>query len=172
MKKILIFLAIFYIAFIVFMPKENIYFTLKNSLESERIGLSEESLSDNFVSLKALNLIVSYDGIKSVRAKELTVTPFLFYNKVKAYEVSAASSFKEMFSFSADEVEITYAIWNYKEAKIYAVGDFGELDGIFDLEKKSIKVVLEPSMEFENTPIIRQYFKKSEEGYIYEAKIK
>lgn len=172
MKKILIFLAIFYVAFIVFMPKENIYFTLKNSLKSERIGLSEESLSDNFVSLKALNLIVSYDGIKSVKAKEFTVTPFLFYNKVKAYEVSAASSFKEMFSFSADKVEITYAIWNYKEAKIYAVGDFGELDGVFDLEKKSIRVVLEPSMEFENTPIIRQYFKKSEEGYIYEAKIK
>ncbi len=172
MKKILIFLAVFYIASIVFMPKENFYFTLKNSLKSERIGVSEETLSDNFASLKALGLVVSYDGIKSIQAKELTVTPFLFYNKIKAYEVSAASSLKEMFSFSADEVEITYAIWNYKEAKIYAVGDFGELDGVFDLEKKSIKVVLEPSEEFKNTPIMRQYFKKSEEGYIYEAKIK
>ncbi len=172
MKKILIFLILFYVASIVFMPKENLYFTLKNTLKSEQIGLSEDSLSDNFVSLKALGLVVSYDGIKSLQAKQVIVTPFLFYNKIKAYEVSAASSFKDMFSFSADKLEITYAIWNYKEAKIYAVGDFGELDGVFDLQKKSVRVVLEPSMEFENSPMLRQYFKKSEEGYIYETKIK
>ena len=172
MKKILIFLIVFYIVAIVFMPKENLYFTLKNTLKSEQIGLNEESLSDNFVSLKALGLVVSYDGIKSLQAKELVVTPFLFYNKIKAYEVSAASSFKEMFRFSADEVEITYAIWNYNEAKIYATGDFGELNGVFDLQKKSLQVVLKPSMEFENSSMLRQHFKKSEEGYIYETKIK
>ncbi len=172
MKKILIFLAIFYVAFVIFMPKENLYFTLKNTLKNERIGLSEESLNNNIASLEALGVVASYDGIPSIQAKELVVTPFLFYNKVKAYEVSAAASLKKMFSFSADVVEITYAIWNYNEAKIYATGDFGELNGVLDLEKKSVKIVLEPSMEFENTPVLKQYFKKSEEGYIYETKIK
>ncbi len=172
MKKVLIFLVVFYLAFVVFMPKENLYFTLKNTLASERIGLSEESLSSNLASLEALGLVVSYDGIESVQVKELLITPFLFYNKIEAYEVSSSSSFKKMFSFSADELLITYAIWNYNEAKIYAVGNFGELNGVFDLQKKSVRIVLEPSMEFENSPMLKQYFKKSEEGYIYETKIK
>lgn len=172
MKKILIFLTLFYLALVIFMPKENLYFTLKNTLKQERIEVSEASLSDNLISLKGERLVVSYDGIESVLVKEFSVTPFLFYNKVKAFEVSASASLKEMFSFSADVFELTYVIWNFNEAKIYAKGDFGELNGVLDLSAQSIKVVLEPSMEFENSPLIRQYFKKSEEGYIYESKIK
>jgi hypothetical protein len=94
------------------------------------------------------------------------------YNKIDAFNVRASQDLKNMFGFSADEVDITYAVWNYGEVEIFAVGDFGTIDGTFELSSQTLRLLLEPSAAFEKSPLIRQYFKKSEEGYIYESKIK
>ena len=172
MKKFIIFLFIFYVAFVALMPKENLYYTLKNILKQERVTISEESLSDNLVSLKSKGVSIFYDGIESVNADEFSVLPLVIYNKIEASNVRASKDLKNMFKFSADLVEVTYALWNYKKAKISASGDFGELYGTFDVTSGELKLNLEPSLEFEKSPMIRQYFKKSEEGLVYEQIIK
>lgn len=172
MKKLVILFAVFYIAFITLMPKENLYYTLKNKLKDERITMTEESINDDFISLKGKKVSIFYDGIESVEADEFSVMALGFYNKIDASNVGAAKDLKNMFGFSADDVEITYAVWNYKIATITASGDFGSIDGTFELASGTLKLLLDPSLEFEKSSIIRQYFKKSEEGYIYESKIK
>lgn len=172
MKKFIIFLLIFFIAIIALMPKENLYYTLKNILKSERIVITEERLNDNFISLKGDGISIFYDGIESVQAENFSVTAWGVYNKIDALGVGASKDLKSMFGFSADEIEITYALWNYEEAVIVASGDFGSIDGTFELSSQTLKLLLEPSSAFEKSPLIRQYFKKSEEGYTYESKIK
>lgn len=172
MKKILIILIVFYLAFIALMPKVNLYYTLKNRLEQQRIVLTETTLSDHLYALKADELALFYDGIESIVATNVDIIPLGFYNRVKATEVKAAKSLEKMFGFSADVVEIKYMLWHYKSADIYAEGDFGVLEGGFDLAEQKVKVVLEPSASFLKSPLLRQYFKKSDEGYVYESKIK
>jgi hypothetical protein len=171
MKKIIIFFLIFYVAFVALMPKENLYYTLKNKLKQERVTIAEESLSDNLISLKAKDVSIFYDGIESVNADEFSVLPLIIYNKIEASNVGASQDLKSMFGFSAEFVEITYALWDYKNANILASGDFGDIEGTFDVTSGELRLVLEPSLEFEKSPMISQYFKKSEEGYIYESKI-
>jgi hypothetical protein len=153
------------------MPKENLYYTLLNILKKERVAITQESLSDNLISLKGENISIFYDGIESVKADSFSFLPLMIYNRFDAAGVRASKELKKMFKFSADKVEITYAVWDYKSAKIYAEGDFGTVEGTLDLLGQRIKLLLDPSPEFERSPMIRQYFKKSEEGYIYESKI-
>lgn len=171
MKKFIILFIIFYLALIAFMPKENLYYTLKNRLKSERITLSEENLSDNFILLKGDELLIYYDGIASVAVDKFSVMALGLYNKIEAYNVAPAKDLKSMFNFSADSVKITYAVWDYKSVNIYAEGDFGVINGVFNPLTQMLKVELEPSAAFEKSSVIRQYFKKSDEGYSYESKI-
>jgi len=171
MKKFLIILTVFYLAFIALMPKENLYYTLLNILKKERVVITQESLSDNLISLKGENISIFYDGIESVAADSFSVLPLLIYNKFEAAGVRASKELKKMFRFSADTVNITYAVWDYKNAHIYAEGDFGTVEGTLDILEQKIKLLLDPSPAFEKSPMLRQYFKKSEEGYIYESKI-
>jgi hypothetical protein len=171
MKKFLIVLVVFYLAFIAFMPKENIYYTLLNQLKSERILITQESLSDDLFSLKGEEISIFYDGIESVNADSFSLLPFGIYNKFEAINVRASKELKKMFKYSADKVEIVYAVWDYKRAKIYAEGDFGTIEGELDILGQRVKLLLDPSPSFEKSPIIREYFKKSEEGYSYESKI-
>lgn len=154
------------------MPKENLYYTLKNRLKAERIIIAEDKLDDTFIALNADGVALFYDGIESVNADDFSVMALGIYNKIDARNVGASQDLKKMFGFSADEVEITYAVWNYNEVVISAFGDFGTIDGTFELSSQTLKLLLDPSLAFEKSPLIRQYFKKSEEGYIYESKIK
>ncbi len=172
MKKFLIFTLVGYLAFIALMPKENLYYTLINKLKQERVVIAQESLSDNLISLKGENILVFYDGIESVQAEKFTIFPYLLFNSIKISNVSAAEDLKRMFGFSADFVKISYVVWNYKSVDISAIGDFGELSGDVNLESMKVKLILEPSEKFQKSPLLNQYFKKSEEGYIYESKIK
>ncbi len=171
MKKGLMFLALFYLALIIFMPRVNFYYTVVNALKSNQISVTQESLNDGLFSLKSDSVVISYDGIESVTLEELSLSAFIFYNKITASNVKASKSLQNMFKYSADLVEVTYVIWDFKRAKIFAKGDFGVLNGVVDLSLKTIKVVLEPSDEFKSSPLLRQYFKNSDEGYIYESKI-
>ncbi len=171
MKKFLIFLVIFFIAIIALMPKENLYYTLKNIIKEQRITINEERLSDNIISLKGEGVSIFYDGIESVNADNFSVMALGIYNKIDASNVGASKDLKNMFGFSAENIEITYALWNYNQAVIVASGDFGSIDGTFELSSQTLKLLLEPSLAFEKSPLLRQYFKKSEEGYSYESKI-
>ena len=171
MKKFILLLIVLYVAIITLMPKENLYYTLKNRLKEQQVTLSESELKDNLISLKADNVIVSYDGIESVDVESFSILPLIFYNKLTATNVSATASLKSMFKYSADEVQLTYKIWNYKSVDIDASGDFGDIHGSLDVLSGELKLNIEPSLEFEKNSLLRQYFKKSDEGYIHESKI-
>lgn len=170
MKKTLLFILLLLMALIALMPKENLYFTLVNMLSKERIGLNQAAISDQWYRLKLQDLKLSYDGIESAQAEVVSIMPLLVFNTIHATNVEASESFKKMFPFVAENVDIHYALWNYKEASISAQGDFGVLRGAANLLDRNIKLVLEPSQTFSKNPMLRQYFKKTEEGYVYESK--
>ena len=171
MKKFLLIFLVFFLAVIAFMPKVNLFYTGLNLLKKERVTVTHESLKDNLVSLVADNVSIFYDGIDSVSVENFSLKPWLLYNKLDATNISAAKELQNMFGFSADKVEVTYAVWDFSKVHIQGEGDFGEVSGTFNLKTMMLKLLLEPSGAFEKSPLLRQYFKKSEEGYTYASKI-
>ena len=171
MKKILLFIAIFYLGFVLFMPKINLYYTLENFAKKEHVVIKEGAIKDRWIDLEIKDATVFYDGIASLEAKEIDMLPWIFYNKITLTDVSPSKTLKSMFDAKADEVTLTYSVLSYKTIMIAAHGDFGELVGTLDVMAQKIHLVLSPSEKFKNHQIVRQYFKKQEEGLVYESKL-
>ena len=171
MKKILLVFVAFLVGVILFMPKVNLYYTLENLLQKEHIVIKEGSLKDRWIDLSIKDAVVSYDGIASVEAASISVTPWLLYHKVTAYDVHPTPVIARMFNAKADRVVITHSVLDYKHIMIEAEGDFGLVHGTLDVIAQKIHLVLEPSTSFKDNALVREYFKKQEEGLVYESKL-
>jgi predicted nucleic-acid-binding protein len=171
MKKILIAFVFFLLGVVLFMPKINLYYTLENILEKEHIVIKEGALQDRWVDLSIKDAVIFYDGIASVEAADITITPWIFYHKVTMHDVHPTAAIANMFNAQADEVVLKYSVLDYKHVVIEAVGDFGRIDGTLDIKEQKIHLLLEPSETFKHNTLVREYFKKREEGLVYESKL-
>ncbi len=171
MKKIILFIALFYLGFVLFMPKVNLYYTLENFAKKEHVEIKEGSLKDRWIDLEIKDASIFYDGIDSVKVDTLHILPWIFYNKVTARGVSPSKELQSMFHASADVVTLTYSVLSYKSIMIEAKGDFGEVHGTLDVLEQKLRLILNPSAKFKNNDLVRTYFKKEEEGLVYESKL-
>ncbi len=169
MKKIFLFIILFYVGLVLFMPKINLYYTLENLLQKEHLILEEEVIKDRWFDLDMKGVSVFYEGIASVDVKEIKITPWIFYNHVIATDVTMAKALQKMFHFSASKVELRYSLLDYKNILLKADGDFGVLSGKVDLFAQKMIIIVEPSARFKKSDMMR-YFKKTEEGWTYESK--
>jgi len=170
MKKILLFIALFLLGLVLFMPKVNLFYTLEGVLKKEHIVIKEQSLKDRWVDLSFKKARVLYDGIESLQAERVSLSPWLFYNKVSAYDVEPSAALKSMLNVHADSVVLTYSVLDYKHVAINAKGDFGEIKGSANIFSRELRVVLTPSEKFKNSPLVKNYFKKEKEGLVYASK--
>jgi hypothetical protein len=170
-KKILLVFIVFLLGVILFMPKVNLYYTLENILQKEHIIIKEGALKDRWIQLDITDAVVFYDGIASVEVSSITVMPWLLYHKVTMEDVRPTPEIARMFDAKANRVIMTYSVWDYKHIMIEAEGDFGLLHGRLDVLAQKIYLLLEPSETFKNNALVRQYFKKQEEGLVYESKL-
>ena len=171
MKKILLFILMFLIGVVLFMPKINLYYTLEDFAQKEHIQIKEKSITDRWIDLDIKDATLFYDGIASVDIAELTISPWIVYNTIKAKDVRPTKEIKRMLDVKASEVVMRYSLLDYKHIMIEASGDFGALHGTIDVVAQKVRLLLEPSAKFKHHDIVRQYFKKEEEGLVYESKL-
>jgi hypothetical protein len=171
MKKILLFILFFYLGAVLFMPKINLYYTLEGLLKKEHVEIKEGRLVDRWIDLKIEDATIFYDGIASVKMDDLTISPWLFYNKIVAQNIQPTTDIKRMINVKATEVEISYGVMDYQSIMIEAKGDFGLLHGTLNIFDRNLRLILEPSAKFKHHDIVRRYFKKEEEGLVYESKL-
>jgi len=171
MKKIVLVGLFFYLGVVLFMPKVNLYYTLESLAKKEQVEIKEGVLTDRWVDLHIQDARVFYDGVASVVADTLNISPWIFYTKIIATNVRPAKALKRMFDVHATEVILTHSVLDYKSIMIEAQGDFGTLSGSVDIMERKVKLILEPSAKFKNNNMVKRYFKKTEEGLVYESKL-
>jgi hypothetical protein len=168
-KRLLVVLLSFLIGVVIFMPKVKLYSLLNSYLSKERVHLKEESLHDRWFYLDVEGLKVYYDGVESLDAGRVLINPWIVYNSLKLTDVRTSDSLRGIVDFKAKEVVLRYHPFSYKVVNIKGKSDYGEFAGEIDLLKRSVKIVFEsPGKKFYNSPIAG-YFKKSEEGEVYET---
>lgn len=171
MKKILLFIMIFYVGIVLFMPKINLYYTLEGFLKKEHVEIKEGVLKDRWIDLEIKDATIFYDGIASVHVEQLTLSPWLFYDSAKAINIKPTKEIQKMFNVHADRVSCRYSVLDYKHIMIEAAGDFGTVHGSVNIMAQKVRLILEPSAKFAHHDIVRNYFKKEEEGLVYESKL-
>ncbi len=171
MKKIVLILFSSYLAIVFLMPKVNLYYTLKQFAVKEKISIMQKNVQDRWFDLKVTDADLFYDGINSAHISSLEIKPWLFYNQIKAVDIYSGKDVKKMFDFKADEVLVVLNILHPFVATIKASGNFGKIDGTFDIKAGKLKLISKPSKHFKTSQAFRELFRKKEEGYVYESNI-
>ena len=170
MKKFLVILLSFYLSIVFFMPKEQLLFTALNQTSKQNLNYRVEDLSDYgfFESIKRLTIY--FDKGELLEVDDTKIYPFLFFNKLTFSQIHILGSFRKLLNIKIIEVSLTNTILSPTTINIYANSTIGELRGSFDIDSNRLKVILEPNDKF-NSFKYKNYFKKTEEGYIYETRI-
>ena len=171
-KKIMKFFAyllFFVLALILFIPKSNLYYLAEANLKKFDVVISNEKLSDNFLSLNIENLDITTKAIDSGVIGEADITLLLFYNSVVLKEIKLSSLVESYLPSKIANLEVSYSILNPLELSALGDGDFGEARASLNLQTRELTLVLKPSKKmFLKYKRSLAKFKKSQNGeYIY-----
>jgi len=158
MNRFIIFLIGFFLGFIIFMPKNNLYFTLQKYLSKKNIYIN--SKIDSSVSLNLKNGIIYYNGMDIITFDKVKILPFIFFNKIEAYNLKIKFQ-----NLKIRKIDIVYSIVNPFKVYINGNSNFGEIKGNVNLLKKHIKIYI---LNLSNN-ILKKFLKKDKKGYFYYA---
>jgi len=167
-KKLALFLAylIFFMsALLYFTPKVSLYYFLEEQLKKEGVVISSEEIVDNGFTLSIMDADLSIKSINSASILRSDIGVFLIYNYVKLKDIKLASTLKSFIPLHLDSVDIYYSIFNPLNIELYGVGEFGKIDGFFDITKMIMHLNLKPSkLMMKNNANTLRNFKKDING--------
>ena len=169
--KLFLYLAVFFIAILVFLPKEKLYNLAEEKLALQNIIISNEQRIKKAFSLDLKNMEVYYDGIDAALVNNLNITSYLCLSKIKIKDIRISNSFKNIFPNKIENLELKHSVLDFNKVNIFSKGDYGEIEGKFLIFENKIIAELKPSniMKSKYRNILKQ-FKLKEGRYYYEYK--
>jgi len=164
-RGLAVFLTI-WIAILLFMPKQQIYFKLEEVLGKQGIKLNEERVSEDLFGLTLEGVHVYMKGVEVAKFKGARMTTLLFYTTVSVEDFEADKSLASVLPADVTYAEALYALWDPLNIRIEMEGSFGGARGVVSLSERTLHV------DFNDTKgldAIRGALKKGEKGWYYEA---
>ena len=165
-KKVFLTVLLVWIALIVMMPKQELYYKLEQELKNEGLVISGEVIDEGWFSLALEHPGIYYKGIKVATAEELSLFTLLVYSKASLSGLKIDSSLKRYAPEQIDEAVITHTVITPTEVGIQTSGIFGEASGMADLDERSLTLTFD---EKKGLGMLSSKLKQGEEGWIYET---
>lgn len=165
-KKIATVVLLIWFVLVLFMPKEEIYFSLEKELVKNDIEINEESRSEGIFSLSLKNVTVYVKGIPLVTVEEINFFTLLFYTSIHFETLMIDESLKTMTPTEIEDLLLSQSILAPLNLSVKAEGPFGEARGNVDLDKRMLR------MDFNDTKAIgmlQSKLKQGEKGWYYET---
>ena len=165
-KKTAIVLLLIWFVLILFMPKEETYFSLEQEFAKNDIVLNEESRNEGVFSLSLKNVTVYVKGIPLATIENLDLFTLLFYTSVHFETLMIDESLRSMTPTNIESLHISQMIWEPLDLSVKAEGSFGESKGSIDLDKRMLR------MDFNDTKtlgMLKSKLKQGEKGWYYET---
>jgi uncharacterized protein (UPF0332 family) len=159
MKKFFIFLAGFLIGIILFVPKDNLYYTLQSFLQKQNIYINSDIKSGIDLNLKKGT--VYYNGMDISKFQKIRVLPFIFYNEIEANKITL-----NIGNYKINSLKAFYSVFYPLKVFIKGECDFGKIEGYVNLFKKEIKLYI---YNLTNS-YLKRFLRKDKKGYFYYAK--
>ncbi|WP_324170592.1 hypothetical protein [Sulfurimonas sp.] len=172
-KKISIFFAytiFFMLALMYFTPKDSIYFLLEEKLKQSDIVISFEQVEDKGFFLNIVDADISFKSISSAKINEASIIVFAIYNSVSLKGITLSTTAKSFAPLNIHKAKVIYSIFNPLNVSIEAVGEFGELEGEFNIVNSTLHLELKPSQEMlKNYQSSLRKLNKTENGeFVYD----
>ncbi|HEO98632.1 MAG: hypothetical protein JW682_01125 [Campylobacterales bacterium] len=165
-KKIAILIAVLWLAVIVMMPKQELYYLLEQELAKKDIKISSEKISEGWFSLSLKEPSVYVKGIKVATVEEIDIFTLLFYSRASLKGLLLDSSLERFAPGQIDQSILTQSVLNPFKVAISGNGAFGEAEGSVNLKENQLKLKFSDNKDL---GMLRSKLKKDEEGWIYET---
>lgn len=165
-KKSVLVLVVIWLALVILMPKQEIYYKLEEALDSYEIRLNEEKKSEGLFSLNLEGVSVYVKGINVATIEELNLFTLLFYSSIELRALLVDDSLKTMIPEETTSAVLTHSILSPLDASVSASGSFGSLTGNIDLNERTVHLDFNES---KNIQMLKPALKKSEKGWVYET---
>jgi len=165
-KNVFITFIVFLFAFLIFMPKQELYFTLEKELATKGIEINEESLEETIFGLTAKNVTLYFKGIKVATVEEIDIYTLFFYSRVKVIMLQVDESLRAFVPQEIENTRFVHNILSPETVRIKTRGTFGLAEGTMDLGTRIVHIYF---TEPKKIASIRSQLKKDEQGWYYET---
>ncbi|UFH59302.1 hypothetical protein [Sulfurovum mangrovi] len=165
-KKILTLIVVLWLALIVMMPKQEIYYLLEQELAKQDIKISSEKIREGWFTFTLKEPSIYVKGIKVATVEELEVFTLLFYTRGSLKGLLLDRSLERFAPREVDQAVVTHSVVNPLNMMITASGIFGEADGSVNLMERQLRMRFSQSNKL---GMLRSKLKKDGEGWLYET---
>ena len=166
-KNIFIAFIVFWFALLVFMPKQELYFTLEKELLKQNIEINEQSIDEGLFSLNLIKAEIYVKGIKIATVEKINIFTLIFTTNINLKALILDDSLKSFAPKKTDVANISHSLFSPFKVSIEAEGDFGLLQGSANLNERKPRIdFTETTKELDS---IRSNLKKDEKGLYYET---
>jgi hypothetical protein len=166
-KNIFIGFFVIWFALLVFMPKQELYFTLEKELAKQDIEINEQNIEEGVFSLNLIKPVIYVKGIKIATLEKINIFTLLLYTNINVKSLLLDESLKSFAPEKIDAANISHVVFNPFHLNIEAKGSFGILEGNANLTERTLHLdFTETTKEIDS---IRPNLKKDEKGLYYET---
>ncbi len=170
-SKILIYIFLFTLTFMLFLPKESLYNLIEKELEKKQIIISNELRNESLFNLDISRANIYFEGINISNFDKLEIFSYFYFTKVEVQNITILDSLSSFAPSPINNISFNHSILNFNKILINSNGAFGELKGEFNIFTNTLKIELIASKEMKNSysKLLRN-MKLENERYIYEYK--
>ena len=150
---------LFLIFFTIFLPRENMFFSLQDILTKDKIYVNTKNIENNIFDLSLNNNKIYYKDINIAKINKIKSLLFIIYNKVELKNIKL--NFQNL---KINFLNFKYALFSPYKILISGLANFGKIDGFIDIKKEKGKIYL-LNLKDNN---IKYFLKKDKKGYFYE----
>jgi hypothetical protein len=165
-KNIVIALFVTWFAVLLFMPKQELYYTLEKELLKEGVEINEKQIKAGIFSLTIKEAEVYVKGIKIATVEELDFFTLLFYSSLTVEGMKIDASLSAFAPEEISKIQAMHSILSPSEAFITAMGSFGLAEGVVDLNSSTLRIDL---VDVKDIGTLKSQLKKDEKGWYYET---
>jgi hypothetical protein len=165
-KKLLLGLLLVWGALLLFMPKEELYFSLERELAKQGVEINEGTITESPFGLTLENVTVYVQGIQVATLKEVSLFTLLFYTRIEAEEIKTDKALHSMLPSEIAKLEAVHSVLSPLMLHVKAEGSFGKVEGEVSLNKREVHLDF---VETKQIDMLRSVLKKGEKGWYYET---
>lgn len=169
--KIFVYVIVFILSMIIFLPKESLYNLVEKQLEKEHLIISNEKRDENLLGLTINDANIYYQDIKIANVEKNSISTYLFYTNINIENIRLLDSLKTMIPSPISNINISHSIFEYDKLNIIGNGSFGDISGFVDIVNRVIFLELNASNKMKTSySKILMNMKLKDGRYIYEYK--
>ncbi|MFT7879461.1 MAG: hypothetical protein ABXS91_03615 [Sulfurimonas sp.] len=165
-KKIVTVIVVLWLAVIVMMPKQEIYYLLEQELAKNDIKISSEKIGEGWFTFTLKEPSIYVKGIKVATVKEIELFTLLFYTRGTLEGLQLDPSLERFAPREIDHAVVTHSVVNPMNMIIDANGLFGEAAGSVNVMERGIRMKFS---QRKNLGMLSSKLKKDGEGWLYET---